>query len=544
MRSFLNLQNPVIVSSLAIVGLFTIRILAMEGGLDSPEDESSNLNHIDFPICNKKIIPAKELLLVSTLDGKLSAIDPKHGGSLWSVATGPGSMLSSTIQDIEITGNKLVRLIPSLAGGLYKFDGEVIERVPLSAEELLSTSFKFADNTVMTGGKESRVYGIELSTGRIKYECTMSGCFEPSGEPLKTNADSDLEDLIVVKRETQVVRAVEPRTGSEKWNFSVSTHHVSFQSGLELEDLCNDTIDEDYDNDDSELLKAVVPEGVICKVDKKKPDKVIWKQMFNSPIVHAWKLINGDLVAIDLFSNSHLPKSDFENGNSDPSLYIGSYQKQLYIQESDELLLRRKYLKGGKFFDEKTGEMISAGYASHRVKWRPYLISADSRTTVINHGSKPKTNELPMLTYDSNTAENTAVSVFKHGGGNADYPYDSGLYFYPDEPTLDYDLIEDITKNNLTHDDNTNANEDDEKQNFENTTPDDIIEEIPNPIRDTATINFGFVSIWYWWQEIALISLFTAFMMNLLITRPYIQGLREGFRRRLQQIRRRPVSNF
>ena len=104
-------------------------------------------------------------------------------------------------------------------------------------------------------------------------------------------------------------------------------------------------------------------------------------------------------------------------------------------------------------------------------------------------------------------------------------------------------MIEDITKNNLTHDDNTNANEDDEKQNFENTTPDDI-EEIPNPIRDTATINFGFVSIWYWWQEIALISLFTAFMMNLLITRPYIQGLREGFRRRLQQIRRRPVSNF
>ena len=143
--------------------------------------------------------------------------------------------------------------------------------------------------------------------------------------------------------------------------------------------------------------------------------------------VHAWKLINGDLVAVDLFSNSHLPKSDFENGNSDPSLYIGSYQKQLYIQESDELLLKRKYLKGGKFFDEKTGEMISAGYASHRVKWRPYLISADSRTTVINHGSKPKTNELPMLTYDSNTAENTAVSVFKHGGGNADYPYDSGI---------------------------------------------------------------------------------------------------------------------
>ena len=35
---------------------------------------------------------------------------------------------------------------------------------------------------------------------------------------------------MIVKRETQVVRAVEPRTGSEKWNFSVSTHHLTFQT--------------------------------------------------------------------------------------------------------------------------------------------------------------------------------------------------------------------------------------------------------------------------------------------------------------------------
>ena len=68
-------------------------------------------------------------------------------------------MLSSTISQMELASNaKWVRLIPSLAGGLYKFDGEVIEPVPLSAEKLLRSSFKFADNTVMTGGKESRYF--------------------------------------------------------------------------------------------------------------------------------------------------------------------------------------------------------------------------------------------------------------------------------------------------------------------------------------------------------------------------------------------------
>ena len=81
--------------------------------------------------------------------------------------------------------------------GLYKFDGEVIEPIPLNAEELLRTSFKFADNTVMTGGKESRVYGIEVKTGKIRYECTMAGCFSPTGEALSSQ-ETDLEDVIIV----------------------------------------------------------------------------------------------------------------------------------------------------------------------------------------------------------------------------------------------------------------------------------------------------------------------------------------------------------
>ena len=37
------------------------------------------------------------------------------------------------------------------------------------------------------------------------------------------------------------------------------------------------------------------------------------------------------------------------------------------------------------------------------------------RTTIINHGSRPSTTELPMLTYDPSTAENTALAVFNQG---------------------------------------------------------------------------------------------------------------------------------
>lgn len=43
---------------------------------------------------------------------------------------------------------KSVRLIPSLNGNLYKFDGDDIEQIPVTAEDLLSSSFKFSDELV------------------------------------------------------------------------------------------------------------------------------------------------------------------------------------------------------------------------------------------------------------------------------------------------------------------------------------------------------------------------------------------------------------
>lgn len=64
-----------------------------------------------------------------------------------------------------------VKLIPSLSGSIYKFDGSTIEPVPMTAETLLKASFKFGDDMVMTGGKESKSYGIDFSTGKIIYEC-------------------------------------------------------------------------------------------------------------------------------------------------------------------------------------------------------------------------------------------------------------------------------------------------------------------------------------------------------------------------------------
>lgn len=94
---------------------------------------------------------------MSTLDGTVSALDASGDGAiLWKLETGPGSLLSSSISELELNSRgKPVRLIPSLDGGLYKFDGENIEPVPISADSFWTRSFEPTDDLSISGMKNT-----------------------------------------------------------------------------------------------------------------------------------------------------------------------------------------------------------------------------------------------------------------------------------------------------------------------------------------------------------------------------------------------------
>ena len=509
---------------------------------------------------NQNELGSANVLLVSTLDGKLTALDPKRRGShqvLWSVSTEPGSMLSSTLSQLDLNpkGGKQpwLKLIPSLGGGLYKFDGEVVEPVPFDAESLLRSSFKFSDGTVMTGGKEVKTYGIEVSNGRIRYTCGMDGCFkvnQPSStngkaqqnqlnkQPLDTKGIADdMEDVLVVRRETQTVHAVEPRTGEEKWNFSVGQHDIKFHRGVE--ELCDDRENNDSKSDqpffdqqdfDEGEIKAVIPEGIICEVDRESPEKIIWSHKFNTPIVQAWRLIDGKMYKVNLFSSSHIPQhveaevegSADESASGNAALYVGTFQDQLYIQES-----ARQHKQATQAFSELHS---SNAVEFPRVTWRPYLVSAESRTPIINHGAFP----LPRLTYVGETklsnsndenggSINTALAVFQHS--KYPYPYDAGLFLYPDEPVLDYDHIDEIANGTVEKVIIPSVDQNENDENYEN--------EVIQTVLDAS------ISLWYWWKEVVFISMCTAFFMNILITRPIVEYLNETIKRRWDTLRKR-----
>jgi hypothetical protein len=69
----------------------------------------------------------------------------------------------------------------------------------------------------IAGGKETRTYGVAVKTGKLVYECSMDGC---------NNSTENLtpDDIIVIQRHTQTVRAIEARTGTERLVYLLFNH--------------------------------------------------------------------------------------------------------------------------------------------------------------------------------------------------------------------------------------------------------------------------------------------------------------------------------
>ncbi|XP_055545954.1 eukaryotic translation initiation factor 2-alpha kinase-like [Wyeomyia smithii] len=471
-----------------------------------------------LPFCDEDVENGRDisdrLIYVTTLDGRLSALDLANGGALqWSVETGPGPLLSSSIHRLELTNNgKWVRMIPSLNGGLYKFDGDTVEPIPFSAEDLLKSSFKFSDDLVISGGKETRSYGISSRTGQIIYECTMSGCRNTTeimhaektkDEPMEEVLSYDplQDDVIVIRRQTQTVRAVESRTGNERWNFSIGHHELEM---LKNEDCRGGSSEASLDPGLLDVeLKVIIPDGVVCAVSR-STGKIQWKYTFDHPVVSAWRAKDkNDIMSVNLFrgadwiwnDNSQQQQADGQgkpaststeskqNSMINPSLYLGMHQKQLYIQESGTFLARRQPVDVQTVFlsDESKYPMIP---------WKPYPARPVVAGYLTDGSDKDETE-------DSKYAESTAIArsvLYQSAYVNGD-----GFFLY--------------TPDDLNQKDNgLCSNNSGSPGGLRNKSS--IFDFTIDP---DAPVKVIIISIWFWWKEILVISATTAFILNFML---------------------------
>ena len=450
------------------------------------------------------------LLYVTTLDGTLSTLDLTKNGTLhWKVDTDPGDLLSSSIHNMELTNNgKMVRMIPSLSGGIYKFDGDSLEAIPVTADELLKSSFKFSDDLVISGGRETRSYGISSRTGKIIYECSMNGCKNLTDTVLNEDVlektpkttglfDPLLDDVVVIRRQTQTVRAVDPRLGNERWNFSIGHHEVEL---LRSDGCQTGARDSSKNNDIDQLIldlefHVIVPEGIICAYSKKAPNVILWKHQFNHPIVSVFRSDKDDkLYSVDLFKNAHWlwdNRNDFYmktsgNENLAPSLYLGMYNKQLYIQESE--LMKNSV----QHHVDIQQNLISDETNFPKIPFKPYpasstalkLIEADYLFEDEEEGEKKDSFEVAQI--DITSTKLSVLNASPYVNGN-------GFYFYTSKG---------YNKSAKCQN----------KKSGRSTKEEDLVN-ITFPNETGIVVS----SLWDYWKEVIVIALTTAIVVNFML---------------------------
>lgn len=442
-----------------------------------PLIDTSHIKQLTF--CEQK--STRSLLFVSTLDGKISALDANNlGKKQWTLDFNEGPMLSSSIHRRELNNNgQWIRLIPSLNGGLYKFDGENLEAIPVSANQLLHSSFRYSDDLVFSGGKEVKSYGISSTTGKILYECGINGCTN------NTAKESYVEqEVLIVQRFQQTVRAVEPQSGIERWNFSVGQHNIILMPQSDV--YCQNKVP--FYTLDIEI-KVVIPDGLIWAINKNNPTVKLWQQKFDSPIVAIWRedanmktSEYNNLKEINLFDSKQWSwGTEF---SASPAIYLGMHDKQLYIQENEQL---HKSLE------------ISQKYLQHsKYPWQPYP-AVDYAVREALSSSTDDNDENTILEI-TDAQSITALSVLY----NSEYVNGNGFYLYSkDQLQLD--------KNKQCNNNNPNLLLIDKQQKIH--TPNDTRGE-----DDDTPVQIIIVSLWYWWKEVLVISITTAILVNFMLT--------------------------
>ncbi|KAB0801166.1 hypothetical protein PPYR_05520 [Photinus pyralis] len=330
-----------------------------------------------------------ELIFVSTLDGAFSALT-STGTLAWQIGTGPGSLLNSNIHQLELSNNgQWIRIIPSLSGSLYKFNGITVDPLPISADSLLTSSFRYLDDLAVAGGREVRTYGVALHTGQTLYECSLGGCHNT------TEYTEDVLDVIIVERKTHTVRAVEPRTGVERWNFTVGQHNIK----IPYLSCVNTNMKVTNIN-----ISAVLPEGLLSASHMEKPTNIIWQYKFDTPIVAIWRWDGREVTPLNLFSSPAVMVS--KKKADTPSIYVGMHNKQLYIHESTSMknILHLRQRGGDK-------DSVIESQSLAKIPWKPV----------------PAVLEIDGI--DNDTDDSTALSVLY----GSEYVNGNGFYLYTDE---------------------------------------------------------------------------------------------------------------
>ncbi|CAH7141030.1 Eif2ak3 [Phodopus roborovskii] len=338
-----------------------------------PAAAGEHESHATEPDDDVELRPrSRSLVIISTLDGRIAALDAEnHGKKQWDLDVGSGSLVSSS-----------------------------------------------------------------LSKPELRYICSALGCRRWDSDEMEEE-----EDILLLQRTQKTVRAVGPRSGSEKWNFSVGHFELRYIPDMETRaGFIESTFKPGGNKEDSKIISDVEEQegsmlDTVIKVSvadwkviafSKKGGHLEWEYQFCTPIASAWLVRDGKVIPISLFDDTSYTANEevledeediveAARGATENSVYLGMYRGQLYLQSS--VRVSEKFPTSPKALESVNGE--NAIIPLPTIKWKP-LIHSPSRTPVLV-GSDEFDKCLSNDKFSHEEYSNGALSILQ-------YPYDNGYY--------------------------------------------------------------------------------------------------------------------
>lgn len=198
-----------------------------------------------------------------------------------------------------------------------------------------------------------------------------------------------------------------------------------------------------------------------------------------------------------------------------PSIYLGMYQKQLYIQESISI---RKEIEHST--QNLYNHLVVAENQMPQIPWRPLPASSTSLALIsgekiIDDNKLPSAEGHELVPYDEDNFALAAQSVLNA----SEYVNGNGFYLYTEQA---YDEHENALCDGKEQQHELPAIEPAEHANdsLNHTVTDDLgfsLDDIDAPVKVVI------LSLWFWWKEIAVIAFTTAILLNFIMnqrTRP------------------------
>ncbi|KAF8584577.1 kinase-like protein [Ramaria rubella] len=311
-----------------------------------------------------------DIVILSSVDGKLHGLNRTTGRTLWSMTGDPGSSQSSPstfdslvrTQHSPYDSDREFFIIEPQSGDIYVLPPmasptDSLQRLPFSMQQLVEMSpftFPGDENRMFVGRKETSMMVIELETGKVKGTVNADKeCFWDENQQ-ETVEEIDLDELDGTKPQKHKLKSPELHIGRTDYHVRVHSRHQGVVQNLLYSSYGPNNIDRDkqlkWRRTPDDLYIQSLPNGQVLAFQIDGPEAAqaagydgmpIWGREFRQPIVAVFDVVTSPSRSNPLAllqPRPHLdhlfPKHSSKNPRKAHSLpevtYVGLVGESLY----------------------------------------------------------------------------------------------------------------------------------------------------------------------------------------------------------------------